>query len=141
VTLHASTLATERFTGNAMKSSLKIASLTIAALLTSSALASEELAKANGCTTCHQLDKKTIGPAYGQVAACYASKDVKKLDENKAKLVKTVIDGSMGTFGMIPMPAHPQFKDGAKNAELKKIVDWIMKDVKAMECPKEFKPK
>jgi cytochrome c len=103
--------------------------------------ASEDLAKANGCTACHQLDKKVIGPAYGQVAACYASKDAKKLDENKAKLVKHVIDGGSGVFGAIPMPAHPQFKEGAKSAELKKIVDWIMKDVKATECPKEFKPK
>jgi cytochrome c len=105
------------------------------------AVASEDLAKANGCTACHQLDKKVIGPAYGQVAACYASKDAKKLAENKGKLVKHVIDGGSGVFGAIPMPAHPQLKDGAKNAELVKIVDWIMKDVKATECPKEFKPK
>jgi cytochrome c len=111
------------------------------ALTVAPAFASEDLAKANGCTACHQLDKKVIGPAYGQVHACYATKDAKKLAENKAKLVKHVIDGGAGVFGQIPMPAHPQLKDGAKNAELVKIVDWIMKDVKATECPKEFKPK
>lgn len=113
----------------------------LAVVFSATAFASEDLAKANGCTTCHQLDKKVIGPAYGQVAACYASKDAKKLEENKAKLAKHVIDGTSGTFGMIPMPAHPQFKDGAKNAELKKIIDWVMKDVKPIECPKDFKPK
>jgi cytochrome c len=115
--------------------------VTAAVVFSGGSLASEDLAKANGCTACHQLDKKVIGPAYGQVAACYASKDAKKLAENKAKLVKHVIDGGAGVFGAIPMPAHPQLKDGAKNAELVKIVDWIMKDVKATECPKEFKPK
>ncbi len=126
-----------------MKHSM-FAALAVAALTATSAttaVASEDLAKANGCTACHQLDKKVIGPAYGQVAACYANKDAKKLAENKAKLEKHVIEGGAGVFGAIPMPAHPQLKDGAKNAELKKIVDWIMKDVKATECPKEFKPK
>lgn len=120
-----------------------VATLSIALAIASApvAFASEDLAKANGCTACHQLEKKVIGPAYGQVAACYASKDAKKLAENKAKLVKHVIDGGAGVFGQIPMPAHPQLKDGAKNAELVKIIDWIMKDVKATECPKEFKPK
>jgi cytochrome c len=117
------------------------AAAALATTIAPGVFASEDLAKANGCTACHQLDKKVIGPAYGQVAACYASKDAKKLEENKAKLVKHVIDGGAGVFGQIPMPAHPQLKDGAKNAELKKIVDWIMKDVKATECPKEFKPK
>ncbi len=120
-----------------------IALLSAAALVSFSAptLASEDLAKANGCTACHQLDKKVIGPAYGQVAACYASKDAKKLDANKAALAKHVIEGGAGVWGAIPMPAHPQLKDGAKNAELKKIIDWVMKDVKVTECPKEFKPK
>lgn len=116
-------------------------SIALAVALSPAAFASEDLAKANGCTACHQLDKKVIGPAYGQVSACYATKDAKKLAENKAKLVKHVIEGGAGVFGQIPMPAHPQLKDGAKNAELVKIVDWIMKDVKATECPKEFKPK
>jgi cytochrome c len=118
-----------------------IAAAALAVTIAPATFASEDLAKSNGCTACHQLDKKVIGPAYGQVAACYASKDAKKLDENKAKLVKHVLEGGSGVFGAIPMPAHPQLKDGAKNAELKKIVDWIMKDVKATECPKEFKPK
>jgi cytochrome c len=124
-----------------MKCFTLMAATVLAIVLTPATFASEDLAKANGCTACHQLDKKVIGPAYGQVSACYASKDAKKLAENKAKLVKHVIDGGAGVFGQIPMPAHPQLKDGAKNAELVKIVDWIMKDVKATECPKEFKPK
>ncbi|MGL4234262.1 MAG: c-type cytochrome [Casimicrobium sp.] len=124
-----------------MKLRSVIAAASAAIALSAPSFASEDLAKANGCTACHQLDKKVIGPAYGQVAACYASKDAKKLDANKAVLVKHVIEGGSGVYGAIPMPAHPQLKEGAKNAELVKIIDWIMKDVKATECPKEFKPK
>ncbi len=105
------------------------------------AFADAALAASNGCTACHQLEKKVIGPAYGQVSACYASKDAKKLAANKAALMKHVVEGGAGVWGAIPMPAHPQLKEGAKNAELGKIIDWVMKDVKATECPKEFKPK
>ncbi len=124
-----------------MKLKLVLAAMSSALLFANVAIASEDLAKANGCTACHQLEKKVIGPAYGQVSACYASKDAKKLDANKAALAKHVVEGGAGVWGAIPMPAHPQLKDGAKNAELKKVIDWIMKDVKATECPKEFKPK
>ncbi len=124
-----------------MKHALLFVTAVLASAATPFALASEDLAKANGCTACHQVDKKVIGPAYAQVAACYATKDAKKLEESKAKLTKHVLEGGAGVFGQIPMPAHPQLKEGAKNAELKKVIDWIMKDVKASECPKEFKPK
>jgi cytochrome c len=124
-----------------MKLKLVLAAVSSALLFANAALATEDLAKANGCTACHQLDKKVIGPAYGQVAACYANKDAKKLEANKAALVKHVIEGGAGVWGQIPMPAHPQLKDGAKNEELKKVIDWVMKDVKATECPKDFKPK
>jgi cytochrome c len=124
-----------------MKKTLMTVGAVLALSLAPGAMASEDLAKANGCTACHQLDKKVLGPAYGQVAACYATKDAKKLEANKAALMKHVIEGGAGVWGQIPMPANTQMKDGAKNEELKKIVDWILKDVKATECPKEFKPK
>jgi cytochrome c len=94
------------------------------------------LATAKGCTACHQVDKKLIGPAYNAVAACYANKDAKKLAETKTKLVKHVKEGGAGVWGQIPMAAHPQ----VSNEEIVKIVDWIMTQ-KPGECPKEFKPK
>jgi cytochrome c len=118
-----------------------VASAALVAVSSPAVFADAALAASNGCTACHQLDKKVIGPGYGQVSACYADKDAKKLAANKAALIKHVIEGGAGVWGPIPMPAHPQMKDGAKNAELVKIIDWVMKDVKATECPKEFKPK
>lgn len=92
------------------------------------------LATAKGCTACHQPDKKVVGPGYSQVAACYASKDAKVLAANKAKLVKHVKEGGAGTWGQIPMPAHPQ----VSNEDIGKIVDWVLA-LKPSECPKEFK--
>jgi cytochrome c len=118
-----------------------LASVVSAMFIAPTVSADAALAQSNGCTACHQLEKKVIGPGYGQVSACYASKDAKKLADNKAALMKHVIEGGAGVWGQIPMPAHPQLKDGAKNAELVKIIDWVMKDVKATECPKDFKAK
>ncbi len=94
------------------------------------------LAAAKGCTACHQVDKKLVGPAYNAVAACYASSDAKKLATNKATLIKHVKEGGAGVWGPIPMPAHP----AVANDDISKIIDWVMVQ-KDGACPKEFKPK
>ena len=94
------------------------------------------LAAAKGCTACHQVDKKILGPAYNAVAACYASSDAKKLAANKLGLIKHVKEGGAGVWGPIPMPAHPALA----NEDVSKIVDWVMSQ-KDGTCPKEFKPK
>ena len=94
------------------------------------------LAAAKGCTACHQVDKKVVGPAYNAVAACYGSADATTLAANKAKLMKHVKEGGAGVWGPIPMPAHP----AVANDDISKIVDWVMSQ-KDGTCPKEFKPK
>lgn len=105
-------------------------------LLVGPAHADLALATSKGCTACHQVDKKVVGPAYGQVAGCYADKDAKKLAASKTMLVKHVKEGGAGVWGPIPMPAHP----AVSNEDITKIVEWVMTQ-KAMDCPKEFKPK
>lgn len=92
------------------------------------------LAQAKGCTACHQVDKKVIGPAYNAVAACYADKDAKKVAASKEKIIKHVKVGGAGTWGPVPMPAHAQLSEG----DLIKLVDWVLSQ-KGGECPKEFK--
>jgi cytochrome c len=94
------------------------------------------LATSKGCTACHQVDKKVIGPAYNVVAACYASKDAKRAAAVKAGLVKHVKEGGAGVWGQIPMPPHPQ----VAIADIEKLIDWVLTQ-KGGECPKEFKPK
>ena len=105
-------------------------------LFVAPAYADLALATAKGCTACHQVDKKVVGPAYGQVAACYANKDAQKLAASKTLLVKHVKEGGAGTWGPIPMPAHP----AVSNEDITKIIEWAMTQ-KPMDCPKEFKPK
>ncbi len=60
-----------------------------------------ELAKSNGCLSCHALDEKIVGPAYSKVAAKYGDdKDA------AASLAQSIRNGSQGKWGRIPMPSH-----------------------------------
>ena len=94
------------------------------------------LAASKGCTACHQVDKKVLGPAYSAVAACYATKDATKLAANKALLAKHIKEGGAGSWGPIPMPAHPSVAE----ADVTKLVDWVMA-LPDGTCPPEFKGK
>ena len=118
----------------------KIAVLVAAALapvaFVNVAHADVALAASKGCTACHQVDKKLIGPAYNMVAACYNSKDAKVLAASKLAMVKHVKEGGAGVWGPIPMPPHPT----VSNDDISKIVEWVL-TLKDGTCPKEFKPK
>lgn len=61
--------------------------------------------KEAGCTACHMIQRKIVGPSYAEVAAKYENNE-----ENIAMLTANVINGHVGTWGEVPMPAHPQLK-------------------------------
>ena len=79
--------------------------------------ADEALALASGCTACHQLEARVVGPSYKEVAARY------KADPGAGQvLAAKVRAGSVGTWGQIPMPANAVVSD----ADLAKVIDWIL---------------
>lgn len=84
---------------------------------TASAQSPEELLKKYACTSCHQIDKKVVGPAYKDVAAKYRNdKDaVTKLSEHVKK-------GGAGVWGQVPMPPHPQVPD----ADIQAMVKYVL---------------
>jgi cytochrome c len=69
-----------------------------------------------GCTACHAVDRRVVGPAYRDVAARYRGDDV------EAALVEKVKRGGAGAWGEIPMTPNPQVPD----PELHGIVRWIL---------------
>jgi cytochrome c len=69
-----------------------------------------DLLKAKNCMTCHDLDKKKVGPAFKDVAAKY--KDNK---DAEAKLIAELKDGK----------GHP-VKVAATDAELKTLVGYVL---------------
>lgn len=80
--------------------------------------ADEALAKKYNCLACHQVDKKVLGPAYKEIAKKY-----KGQADAGAKLADKVKKGGSGVWGPVPMPPNPAMPD----AEVKKLVDWILK--------------
>jgi cytochrome c len=75
------------------------------------------LMQKDGCSACHGVDKKIVGPAYQDVAAKYKG-DGAAL----AKLTQKVKAGGSGVWGPIPMPPNAQVPD----ADLRVLVSWIL---------------
>ena len=72
----------------------------------------------DGCTACHSIDKKIVGPAYKDVAAKYRGDS-----GAAAKLVDKVKKGGSGVWGQIPMPPNaPQVSDADIQADVKYIL-------------------
>jgi cytochrome c len=82
-----------------------------------SAQSGEDLIKKNGCTACHAIDKKVIGPAYVDVATKYKG-DAKA----PAYLQNKVKQGGSGVWGQVPMPPNTQVSD----ADIKTMVQFIL---------------
>jgi cytochrome c551/c552/cytochrome c553 len=80
-----------------------------------------DLVKTSGCTACHGVANKIVGPAFRDIGAKYA-KDAKA----EAALVAKIKQGGAGAWGEVPMPPQPQVKD----ADVETIVRWILDGAK-----------
>ena len=79
--------------------------------------AAQALMQKDGCTACHAIDKKVVGPSYKEVATKYRG-DAKA----EASLIDKVKKGGVGTWGQVPMPPNAQVPDADVNA----LVKWIL---------------
>ena len=87
-----------------------VAGLVVAGLfLVGPVSASSELAKSSGCTKCHDIDKKKMGPAFKDVAASHKGKASAEAD-----LVAKVTGGK----------DHPPIKASAD--DVKTLVKWVL---------------
>ena len=75
------------------------------------------LATQSGCTACHQVEMKVVGPSYKDVAAKY-----KDQADAAAMLGTKVKAGGTGTWGQVPMPPQPTLTDDEVNA----LVTWVL---------------
>ena len=103
---------------------MRIAALTLAvaafaAASVASAQSAEDLLKKNGCTACHAIDKKVVGPAYMDVSQKYAKEN---RDQVMARLSDKVKKGGAGVWGQVPMPPNPQVSD----ADLKTMLTYVI---------------
>ena len=95
-----------------------LAMAAVALLATAQAKANEDLAKKSNCLACHMVDKKSVGPAYKEVAKKY-----KGQADAEAKLIAKVKAGGQGVWGPVPMPPNAAVSD----ADVKTLVQWILK--------------
>ncbi len=102
-----------------MKSIVVALAASIAMASAGAALAADEsaLMKSSGCTSCHDINTKKVGPAFKDVAA-KAPADAEKKKEFKANLVTKLTTGK----------GHTKVK--ASEADVTKLVNWIVDEVK-----------
>ena len=75
------------------------------------------LLERNGCTGCHSVESKVVGPAFRDVARRYAT-DAR----GAAQLPFKIRDGSQGTWGQIPMPPNPS----VSAADAEALTRWVL---------------
>lgn len=93
-----------------------LATALLAVGLPLSAHASADLAKSKNCMACHSVDKKVLGPSFKDVAAKY------KADKGAAaQLTQSILKGSSGRWGGIPMPPN-----AVTEAEAGTLAKWVL---------------
>jgi S-disulfanyl-L-cysteine oxidoreductase SoxD len=71
----------------------------------------------NGCTACHGLDSKIVGPAFSEVARKYSSRA-----DAATYLAGRIKGGGQGVWGAIPMPAQ-----ALPESEARMLAEWLAK--------------
>lgn len=94
-----------------------LASIMMLAPLTGWAEAGVKLARDSQCLSCHQVERKRVGPAFAVIASRYAG------TPGAQEYLATVIrQGSKSKWGAIPMPAQQHVSpEGAI-----KLAEWIL---------------
>lgn len=81
------------------------------------AMADLALATSKNCMSCHNIDRKVVGPAYKDVAAKYRGDKTAP-----ARLATKIMEGGGGVWGVVKMPSNPQVSE----AEAKKLAAWVL---------------
>jgi cytochrome c len=99
-----------------MKFSCSIPLVLAGLVVGGAAMASEELAKAKNCLTCHSAERKIVGPSYKEIVA-------KRANEKgaEASLAGKIKNGSKGDWGQIPMPPN-----AVSDAEATTLAKWVL---------------
>lgn len=74
--------------------------------------------KTSNCFNCHDFNAKSIGPSFFEISKRYAT------SSNIDAIVKHIREGSVGVWGKVKMPTHPELS----KAQTEEIVKWILKN-------------
>lgn len=73
--------------------------------------------KSNYCMSCHQPERKVVGPAFRDIGRRHAGQP-----DAGRQLAASILRGGSRNWGPVPMPPQPHVND----RDLKIIVDWIL---------------
>ncbi len=90
----------------------------------------KRLIEGSDCLSCHQLARKSIGPAYVDVAKKYHGDSTVI-----ARLVRKIREGGSGVWGKASMAAHPNLTDAQASAMLAYIMSLADKNTSAPSLP------
>ncbi|WP_342113637.1 c-type cytochrome [Pseudoduganella sp. OTU4001] len=76
----------------------------------------QALLNKNGCTGCHAISNKILGPSFRDIAAKYRDRA-----DKEAYLAAKIRNGGSGAWGSVPMPPQTQLKE----ADAKAISQWL----------------
>ncbi|PZX33862.1 Cytochrome c-551 [Cupriavidus phytorum] len=78
--------------------------------------ASQALASSKACLACHAIDKKMVGPAFQDIKGKYTGRK-----DAQAQMVQSILKGSSGRWGPVPMPAN-----AVSAADANTLAKWIL---------------
>lgn len=75
------------------------------------------LAQSSNCLSCHQVDRKVVGPGFKVIAERF-----KGNPDAVDYLVHSILMGSRGRWGAVPMPRQTQVSE----ADARLLAQWIL---------------
>ena len=103
-----------------MKAYIALAAIVLPVWL-APAQASPELATKSKCMSCHSVDKKMLGPSFNDISAKYKMGLGCGKDDASAMLTDSILKGTKGKWGKVPMPAQKIPAEDAKT-----LAKWIL---------------
>lgn len=113
-----------------MKSFIGSMVAAIVLIITNGAWAAEmpELTKKHDCDICHEMEKKSVGPAWKDIAKKYKGATKYTFGGKEYGLVEGLVlavsRGSSGNWGAMPMPANDP--NGIKQTDMTGLVRFIL---------------
>lgn len=75
--------------------------------------------RTNNCFNCHAFNSKVIGPGFYDIVQKYPANAA-----NISQVAKRIKEGSVGVWGKVPMPTHPELT----LQQAQTIVEWLMRN-------------
>ena len=83
--------------------------------------ASQELATKSRCMTCHDMEKKKLGPSFKDISTKYKMGLGCGKDDATAMLTESILKGTKDKWGKVPMPAQK-----IPPADAQTLSKWIL---------------